>query len=123
MTPINVLIVDDNMWWAASLQRTLQPRGFTFVHVPHGLAAIDEVDRHRPDVVLLDIFLPGPNGLALVHELRSHDDLATLPVVILSGAVSLDMTTALKKYGIQQVLDKGSTTPEQIAAALRKALL
>ena len=74
----------------------------------------------EPDVLLLDMLLAGETGVALLNELRSHDDLATLPGVVCSS-VELDQGQ-LAPFGVQVVLDKSHVTPTEIRAALRKVL-
>lgn len=123
MTKQHVLIIDDTRWWAESVGRTLAAEGFGVEYSAHGLQAIDMIDEHRPDVIILDIFLPGPNGIALLHELRSHQDLASIPVIVVSGAVSEEVASTLAAYGISAVLDKGHVTPAQLTAAVRRSLL
>lgn len=123
MTTCKLLIVDDDQWWIESMIHSLGAAGFTISSAPHGLAAIERISDQLPDIILLDIFLPGPNGLALIHELRSHQDLAAIPLVVLSSMVSGQTGAALSAYGVKETLDKSVATPETIAAALRKALL
>lgn len=118
-----VLIVEDDAWLAAEYQRTLRAAGFLAVHVAHGLAAIDEIDHARPDAVVLDLFLPGPNGLALLHEIRSHHDLATIPIVMVTNAVDMVVAEDVQVYGVVALLDKSSMQPDDIARAVRKSLL
>jgi CheY-like chemotaxis protein len=78
------------------------------------------IDEWRPDALLLDMLLAGETGVALLNELRSHDDLATLPVVVCSS-VELDQGQ-LAPFGVRMVLDKSHATPAEIRAALRKVL-
>jgi DNA-binding NarL/FixJ family response regulator len=65
-----VLIVDDHDAFRASASALLEAEGFTVVGgVADGAAAVDAVERLRPDIVLLDIQLPGLDGLAVAERL------------------------------------------------------
>jgi twitching motility two-component system response regulator PilH len=97
--------------------------GFTVTHVPHGLAAIEALDRFKPDILVLDIFLPGPNALALLHELQSYADLARLPIIVCSNSAADVPEGALTEYGVSCVIDKTSMQPVDLVAAVRRELV
>jgi DNA-binding response OmpR family regulator len=119
----SVLIVEDDDWFAEQQMRTLAGAGFTVTHVPHGLAAIEALDRFKPDILVLDIFLPGPNALALLHELQSYADLARLPIIVCSNSAADVPEGALTEYGVSCVIDKTSMQPVDLVAAVRRELV
>lgn len=115
-----VLIVEDDPWQRDHVAGVLKRAGMTTSQTGDAYSALDEIDEFQPDAVLLDMMLPGVNGMALLHELQSHDDLAAIPVVVMS--VSSDATSdELAPYGVVRVLDKASAKPDDIVAAVRKA--
>ena len=57
-----VLVVEDDEWMARQHIRTLEASGMQAESVGHALAAIEAVDAHIPDAIILDVFLPGPNA-------------------------------------------------------------
>ena len=73
-----VLIVDDDRWFAELLAKQLRGISIDVQIVAHALEAMAAIDEHPPAVIILDIFMPGPNGLVLLQELQSHSDLAQL---------------------------------------------
>ena len=116
-----IVLIEDDTWVQEQYARVL---GAEFeVHAAvNALEGIDVVDRVRPDVIVLDIFMPGPNGVMLLHEIRSHVDLATIPIILATNnasEISLDQT---KPYGVVDILDKTTMHPEDLPAAVRKAL-
>jgi twitching motility two-component system response regulator PilH len=117
-----VLIVEDDDWFAEQQMRTLTKAGFDIKHAPHGLAAIEALDRSKPDVLVLDIFLPGPNAMALLHELQSYTDLGRLPIIICSNSAADVPEGALKEYGVRCVIDKTSMQPGDLVAAIKREL-
>lgn len=120
-TPM-ILVVEDDEWLAEQHVRMLHAAGFQADHVPHALAAIDMVDTKRPDVIILDIFLSGPNAFTLLHELQSHNDLAGIPVVICTNSAEDIAGEDLEAYGVTQVLDKTTMKPGDVVAAVKKVL-
>ena len=80
-----VLIVDDNVDTARLTGRLLQSMGFV-VQVAHdGQAAIEAARQHRPEVVLLDIGLPGIDGLELARRLRARPGTAHALLIAITG--------------------------------------
>lgn len=115
-----VLVIDDDRWFAEHYEHELLSDGHTVMTAHHALEGIAKVDQQRPDVIVLDVLLPGSNGIALLHELRSHSDLADIPVIVCT-------TTAippgsLTPYGVSEVLDKTTMTNEDLRCAVRKAV-
>lgn len=85
-----------------------------------GVSAMEAVNEHLPDVVLLDIMLTGPNGFAFLNEMISYPDTAKIPVILIS---SLDLSKRdFSHYGVVRTLDKAKMTPEDIYAAIKLAL-
>lgn len=118
-----VLIVEDDEWLAGQYIRTLGEAGIRAEAVAHALAAIDAIDGTPPDVIVLDLLLAGPNALTLLHELRSHPDLAAIPVVMCTTVADRIKPEDLAAYGVRQLLDKTTMAPADLVAAVKKALL
>lgn len=117
-----VLIVDDDEWLADEYARTLKMAGFTTSYARNSLEAIAAINTKRPACIVLDLFMPGPNGLVLLHELQSHSDLAHIPVVLISNAAGDLQTDSLQPYGVLQVLDKANMQPADVVSAVKKVL-
>lgn len=113
MTKPQLLIIDDDAWLADSWATTAKAKGFSVRTVRNGQAGIDACDMLRPDVIVLDIVLPGPNGMAFLHELRSHYEFKDVSVIIVTGLSSHDMINQ-QQYGVQAVFDKQTLTPQQL---------
>lgn len=117
-----ICIVEDEPWFAESLARTLEAAGARTARASNAQSAIELIDTFLPDVVVLDLLLAGSTGLVLLHELRSHDDLAALPVIICSTLIDEPTSERLRAYGVQRVLDKTTMQPDNILAAVRGVL-
>lgn len=119
----SVLIVEDDDWLAEQHARTLQAAGYSVDFAPHALAAMDAVDGKRPDAIVLDLLLAGPNAFTLLHELQSHVDLAGIPVILCTNSADQIAGEDIEAYGVRQVLDKATMHPDDVVAAVKKALL
>lgn len=121
-TKASVLVIDDDQWLSSQFQRILTRAGF-IVHVAHNaLEGIAAIDTYKPQVIVLDIFMPGPNGIVLLHEIRSHSDLAQTPIVVCSNSASDVPHGDLSAYGVRTILDKTTMQPDDIVAAVKRVL-
>ncbi len=119
----SVLIIDDDGWLANEFSRRLMKAGFLVTTAQNAIEGMEGVDTHHPDVIILDIFMPGPNGIVLLHELRSHSDLAHVPVIVCTNSAADIPKGNLNNYGVMTVIDKTSMAPDDIVTAVKKALL
>ena len=89
-----VLLVEDDERISEPLIRVLRSEGFEVAHVPAGLAALESVGDHCPDLVLLDLTLPDIDGLDVCRKLRS--DHPGLPIIMLTArAEEMDVIVGL----------------------------
>jgi DNA-binding response OmpR family regulator len=80
-----ILVVDDDAPILLLMRNLLREFGFDPVAAGSGEQAIAEAHKRTPDLILLDRNMPGMSGDEVLRELRSHDGLAAVPVLILSG--------------------------------------
>ncbi len=83
--PARVLVVDDNVDLAKGLARLLQIRGHDVRIAFDGPTGLDEAKNSRPDVVLLDIGLPGMDGYQLAAQLRLDETVKDATLIAISG--------------------------------------
>jgi len=86
-----------------------------------GAAAFDRVNAVGPDLVLMDVMLPGGDGVALTERIKSTPDLAAIPVVMLSGEARLETLVRSMEAGAADFIVKPFTR-EALIAKLGKYL-
>ncbi len=77
-----ILLVEDSARLAASIRDYLKQQGYEVLVEGDGRAVASRFDRHEPDLVVLDLMLPGKDGLTICRELRSRND---VPILILTA--------------------------------------
>ena len=115
-----LLIVEDDVNWSDILCRYAHEIGAATKVVVSGEQAIDLIDRWRPNALVLDMLLAGETAVALLNELRSHDDLARLPVVVCSNVdLCID---EMRPFGVVALLHKSTMTPLEVKTTLKEAI-
>ena len=80
-----VMIVEDDEFSRELVSRALDPDAWDMVFAIDGPTALNQLRRTRPDVILMDVRLPGMDGLVLTHRIKSSPHLADIPVIMMTG--------------------------------------
>lgn len=92
-----VLIVDDEFAGRQTLESVLEGEGYDLVMAENGLQAIEKAKKHLPDVILLDLMMPGMTGFEVCQHIRNDPQLAEIPIIVLTALDDREsMLTALK---------------------------
>ena len=94
--PPKILVVDDVPENVRLLEAVLVPRGYEVVTATDGRAALDLVETEEPDLILLDVMMPGLDGYAVCRPLRANDDTAVLPVIMVTSSIGQEKTKAIE---------------------------
>ena len=91
-----ILVVDDVPENVRLLEAVLDAHGYDVVTATDGRSALDLSLSARPDLVLLDVMMPPPDGLAVCSQLRQQEETAVLPVIMLTASEGSEKTTAIE---------------------------
>ena len=83
--PRRILVVDDDPMVATTIQRVLRPEGYQVEVALGGAAALEQAHAHHPDLVVLDLMMPGIDGLEVCRQLRARGSLPILMLTARSG--------------------------------------
>ncbi len=120
MNQARILIVDDEPQIRRTLRATLVPHGYTVADARSGEEALEVLRQEKPDLVLLDLNMPGIGGLETCHAIREQSDVAI--IVLTVRDTEKDKVQALDA-GADDYMSKPFSTPELLArirAALRR---
>ena len=116
-----VLIVDDEPSIAQLLRRVLEADGHRVVVAADGNAALDQVSRCHPDLVVLDIDMPRLGGFEVCRRLKAAPATRLLPVLVLTGTGAADARVRAWELGADEFLTK-PFHPLEVAARCRSLL-
>jgi len=119
MPKARILVVDDEAAIRDSLKMTLEYEGYEFLGAATGQEALALIEREGPDLVLLDVKMPGMDGLEVLDRVRAMND--ALPVVVVSGHGTISTAVEATKKGAFDFIEKPFAS-DRVLVSLRNAL-
>lgn len=101
-----ILIVDDEDIIRNILEKLIRALGFEAITATSSHDALSMIDRHRPDLILLDIMMPGSNSLDVIETVRENQALNKTAIVMISGTDDLNAIASFIKAGADDFLLK-----------------
>lgn len=105
----NILIIDDDIHIGNMLEETLKKEGYGILRAYSGTEALLVLSQTKPDLVLLDLMLPGLNGEDILPQIKD------IPVIVLSAKVDIDSKVDLLLSGAADYVTKPFNTKELLA--------
>ncbi len=124
VTMPKVLVVDDSISVRKALERVLAPREMEVTAAASGEQALEQLRQSVPDLVIVDVVMPGMSGFELCSSLKSDANLRHIPVILISGLVNDSVIAQAHEVGAVSVVSKPFTPDElfpKIDAALNGA--
>jgi len=114
--PATILIVDDETTNLATLSEYLEAAGFEVLAAQDGASGLSIVERARPDLILLDVLMPGLDGFETCRRLKATDRIQDIPVIFMTALTeTADKVTGFEVGGVDYV-----TKPFQVEELLAR---
>jgi hypothetical protein len=117
-----VLVVDDHPDVRDVLARTLRKEGWTVDEANGGEAALSYLARHTPDVIVLDLLMPGVDGFTVIDRLSANPAWADIPVLVVTAKDLTPADRSRLQGGVESVVQKSGRTLEQVVHELSGVL-
>lgn len=112
----HVLLIEDELNIVEAIRFLLSRDGWTVDTHHNGTDAAETVRRMMPDLVVLDLMLPGKSGLDVLEELRAHDATMHLPVLMLTARGQSRDREMAEKAGVSRFMTKPFSNTEVLTA-------
>jgi len=106
MAKKKILIVDDETVVVGLMKTRVESRGFLAETATDGLSGIEKAKMWRPDLVLLDIVMPGIDGYETCRRLKAAEETAHIPVVLFTAVQNAQLDGLAKRAGATRVIQK-----------------
>ena len=101
-----ILVIEDDPNSVRFIEYTLEQEGYQVSSAKDGLEGLKKARDERPDLIILDIMLPGLDGYDVCHQLRQEPETAALPILMLSARARQDDKDIGLKMGANDYLAK-----------------
>jgi DNA-binding NtrC family response regulator len=115
----SILIIDDDDQLRKSFEKLLKEEDYTVICAPSGEAGLERINENRPDVVVLDMRLPGMNGLEVFKTINRIDP--KLPVIIMTAYGTTETAIEATKFGAFDYILKPFDIPDMLNT-IKKAM-
>lgn len=118
-----VLLIEDDIFLHQLYADYLSRSGLIVTGAYDAQEGLNLLDEYGADCIVLDLMLPAHNGIEVLHELQTHADWATIPVLILSAQKPQQITgikDQLARCNVKDYLYKPLTNPQLLIQAIKK---
>jgi len=119
VTGRRVLVVDDEEWMRDAVGQILQPEGFEVITASDGPTGLELAKGHSPDLVLVDLKMPGMDGIAYLECVKAFDP--EVVAVVITGYATLETAVEAMKAGAYDFLPK-PFKPAELRAVVRRGI-
>jgi len=109
-----ILLVEDDTFLIDILVQKFQSDGYEVIHAGDGEAALEKAHENSPDLIFLDIILPGMNGFEVLKQLKEDEKIKDIPVAFLSNLGQKEDIEKGKRLGAVDFIVKANHSLEEI---------
>lgn len=117
-----ILVIEDDKFLRELITQKLNQEDFDVAEAIDGEEGTEKIKTEKPDLVLLDLILPGIDGFEVLSQVKKDPSLASIPVIILSNLGQKEDVERGLKLGAVDYLIKAHFTPKEIIEKVKNAL-
>lgn len=117
-----ILLIEDDTVLSEMYREELEDQKFTVKPVSDGSDALAAAREYKPDLILLDLLLPGIDGATLLPMFKHDEELKSIPIIVLTNISSADKVKELMTNGASDYILKVNVTPDVVVDRIRKIL-
>lgn len=117
-----ILIIEDDKFLRQLIVQKLSNEGYETAEAVDGEEGLKKIQEEKPDLVLLDLILPGMDGFEVLTRAQEKEELSRIPVIILSNLGQREDVERGLNLGARDYLIKAHFTPKEIIEKVKNAL-
>lgn len=117
-----IAIIEDDPVISQMYRMKFEADGFDVQLADNGERGVALAEEFKPDIILLDVQMPGMNGAEALTEIRSHKWGKDIPVIVLTNLGEEEAPKTLRVLGIHSYIVKADLTPRQVVGRVKEAL-
>lgn len=117
-----VLVIEDDADSRDALAAFLRLKGYEVDSAANGTEGVAAVAQRAPDLIVLDMFMPGVDGLMVLKSLRSYLGHRSLPVVVMTALPEGKLAAGARDMGVSAILAKGTASLDDVHRAIEESL-
>lgn len=117
-----IFVIEDEKILGEMYESTLRLQGFEVKIIMDGKSAAREIRKGKPDLILLDLLLPGKKGEDVLKNLKSNSETKSIPVFILTNYDTPEDRKMGNNLGAEKYILKTSITPKEIGEIVKRRL-
>lgn len=117
-----VILIDDDKWITDLYGEKLQEEGFDIFCANNGKDGVKLIDLYKPDLILLDVVMPGGDGFYVLKQIKNKEETKNIPVIVLTNLSNTSDRKMAESLGAEFYLIKVDHTPKQVAEKIREIL-
>jgi len=118
-----ILIIEDDRFLRQLISKKIGQEGYDVVEAVDGEEGIKKVETEKPDLILLDLILPGVDGFEVLSRVKKNSNTKHIPVIILSNLGQKEDVDRGLNLGAEDFLIKAHFTPTEIIIKIRNILI
>lgn len=115
-----ILIIEDEPLLRDVLAKSLECEGFTILKAENGVRGKEVASSRKPDLILLDLILPGEDGFEVLSALSTNPETRNIPVVVLSNIADVGAKERCKQAGVVDYLIKVDYRLDQLGEKIKQ---
>jgi DNA-binding response OmpR family regulator len=117
-----VLCIEDEKEMIDLMRLILERRGFNFIGAEGGQEGLEKIRQEKPDLILLDLMMPGVDGWEVYRQLKADDELEGIPVIVVTAkAQSIDKVLGLHIARVEDYITK-PFGPQELLESIHRVL-
>lgn len=117
-----ILVVEDDKFLREMITRKLKKEGYEVFQAVDGEEGLEKIRDEEPDLILLDLIMPGVGGFEVLEEAKEDPEISEIPIVILSNLGQKSEVDRGLELGAEDFLIKAHFTPKEIIKKVKEII-